>query len=134
MAIFSDVDRRTHLLYWAGESNASDLLMAACLEIRADRFLRDVTVLCMFNMAILGFASMLISSAAVILLKTPYISQSTAGFILSFALTASNTLLSLLQVFSDLDRSMVAVERMNDGEPILHLGKIAVIKILVKTC
>lgn len=67
-------------------------------------------------MVILSFASLLVTATGVIMVLTRDTTASQAGFVLSFALTASTGLLSLLELLTGLDQSMVAVERLSESE------------------
>lgn len=67
-------------------------------------------------MMILSFSSLLVTATGIIMVMTRSTTASQAGFILSFALTASAGLLSLLELLTGLDQSMVAIERLNESE------------------
>lgn len=71
-------------------------------------------------MVILSLASLLVTATGVIMVLTRDTTASQAGFVLSFALTASTGLLSLLELLTGLDQSMVAVERLSESELRIH--------------
>jgi ABC-type multidrug transport system fused ATPase/permease subunit len=73
-------------------------------------------------MASLSFSSLLVTATGIIMVLTRSTTASQAGFILSFALTASTGLLSLLELLTGLDQSMVAIERLNESE-LEHLAR-----------
>jgi ABC-type multidrug transport system fused ATPase/permease subunit len=107
MAVFSDVDRKTRLFEWAGthalgNADASRLI---CQSVWRG-----------FCLTIFSFSSLLVTATGIIMVSTRSTTASQAGFVLSFALAASTGLLSLLELLTGLDQSMVAVERLSESE------------------
>lgn len=107
MAVFSDVDRKTRLFEWAGAYASGEAAASRLIYLSVWRG---------FCLAIFSFSSLLVTATGIIMVLTRNTTASQAGFVLSFALAASTGLLSLLELLTGLDQSMVAVERLGESE------------------